>query len=113
MLTDKAPDEDVIRQLQQAIAGVEEVHDHHTLRARMVGSRIYLDVCVELDPSLTFQRAHDISHEMQEALRAAVPEVADAVIHFEPAGHPAHQDDQHHAHGFDALSLDERPTERR
>lgn len=106
VLTDKAPDEDVIRELHATIAAFPEVVDHHTLRARMVGARIFLDVCVELDPELSFQRAHDVSHEMQDALRQAVPDVADAVIHFEPAGHPTHQDDDHHAHGFDALALD-------
>ncbi|MBW3657389.1 MAG: cation diffusion facilitator family transporter [Actinobacteria bacterium] len=105
VLTDAAPDPETVRRLEEAITSFPAVEDHHTLRARLVGSRIFLDVCVELDPALTFQRAHDLSHEMQERLRTAVPEVADAVIHFEPAGHPPSQDDAHHAHGFDALSI--------
>lgn len=110
VLTDAAPEPDVVRRLEEAIASFPDVHDHHTLRARLVGSRIFLDVCVELDPSLSFQRAHDLSHEMQDALRQAVPTVADAVIHFEPSGHPRAQDDAHHAHGFDALA-DPDPTD--
>lgn len=106
VLTDAAPDEDTIRLMHRTITAFPEVEDHHTLRARMVGSRIFLDVCVELDADLSFHRAHDITHEMQEALRTAVPAVADAVIHFEPAGHPEHQDTAHHSHGFDALALE-------
>ncbi len=107
VLTDRAPSEEVVRQLVDAIHSFDEVHEHHTLRARMVGERIFLDVCVELDPDLTFQRAHDITHEMQDRMHRAVPELADAVIHFEPAGHPEHQDHAHHSHGFDALSIPE------
>lgn len=106
-LTDRAPDEDRVRRIVAAIRGFPEVLDHHTLRARMVGSRIYLDVCVELDPNLSFARAHDLSHDIQAALFQAVPEIADAVIHIEPVGHPQHQDVDHHGHGFDALTLDD------
>lgn len=106
VLTDRAPDEATVARLRATIDAVSEVSGHHTLRARMVGNRIFLDVCVELDPELSFQRAHDLSHELQDRLRHAVPGVSDAVIHFEPAGHPGHQDEAHHAHGFDALAQD-------
>lgn len=109
VLTDRAPDAETVRSLQETLAHFPDVRGYHTLRARMVGSQIFLDVCVELDPDLSFERAHDLSHEMQEALRHEVPAVADAVIHFEPAGHPEHQDHAHHSHGFDALAFDD-PT---
>lgn len=107
VLTDHAPDEDTVRAIAETLSSFPEVEDVHTLRARMVGSRIFLDVCVELDPDLTFKRAHDLTHEMQDRLRSRVTDIADAVIHFEPAGHPEHQDTQHHAHGMDALAVDE------
>jgi cation diffusion facilitator family transporter len=106
VLTDRAPDPATVQRLHAALHSVDRVVAHHTLRARMVGSRIFLDVCVELDPTLTFHEAHDLSHLLQERLRTAVPEVADAVIHVEPAGHPEHQDAEHHSHGFDALAYD-------
>lgn len=108
-LTDTAPDPDVVARMVAVIESFDEVETYHTLRARRVGSRIFLDLCVELDPTLTFARAHDVSHELQDRLQESVPEIADAVIHFEPAGHPAHQDRAHHDHGFDALSLDRQP----
>lgn len=103
VLTDRAPDPDTVRRLNRTIAEMPEVYGHHTLRARMAGRRIFLDVCVELDPSLTFEQSHNLSHALQERLRDTVPAVADAVIHVEPAGHPRHQDLDHHAHGYDAL----------
>lgn len=105
-LTDRAPDEETVETLVATIEGFEEVRHYHTLRARLVGPRIFLDVCVELDPHLTFARAHDVSHEMQAALHRAVPRLGDAVIHFEPAGHPGQQDTDHHSHGFDALTAE-------
>lgn len=106
VLTDRAPDEEVIGRLNTAIRELPDVVDHHTLRARMVGSRIFLDVCVEVDPTLTFAESHDLSHVLQDRLREAVPAVADAVIHVEPADHPDHQDHAHHQHGYDALAGD-------
>ncbi|MDX1509913.1 MAG: cation diffusion facilitator family transporter [Nitriliruptorales bacterium] len=103
-LTDRAPDPEVVQQINDVITDFPGVLDHHTLRARMLGQRIFLDVCVELDPDLTFQRAHDLSHELCNALHREVPDIADTVVHYEPAGHPEHQDEAHHAHGFDALA---------
>ncbi|HEX9888047.1 MAG TPA: cation diffusion facilitator family transporter [Nitriliruptorales bacterium] len=112
VLTDRAPDEATVRSIIDVIHSFPEVHEHHTLRARLVGSRIFLDVCVELDADLTFKHAHDITHQMQDRLRQSVPDIADAVIHFEPTGHPHHQDRAHHMYGFDALAVDERGTTR-
>lgn len=103
-LTDRAPAPEVVERLHGAIRSLPEIRDHHTLRARQVGQRIYLDVCIEVDPTLDLHTSHDLSHALQRTLREVVPEVADAIIHVEPAGHPAHQDDAHHSHGYDALS---------
>ena len=111
-LTDHAPDAEVVGRLHGAIEALPEVVDHHTLRARQVGQRIYLDVCVEVDPTLDLHTAHDLSHVLQRHLREAVPQVADAVIHVEPADHPIHQDADHHAHGFDALAPRDDAAER-
>lgn len=102
-LTDRAPDARVVERLTTTLGGFEEVRGFHTLRARMVASRIHLDVCVELDPDLTFRRSHDLSHELAAALHDAVPALADVMIHTEPADHPVHQDRDHHARGYDAL----------
>lgn len=109
-LTDQAPDADVVARLQHVITSLPEIRDHHTLRARQLGQRITMDVCIEVDPELDLHTAHDISHALQAMLREAVPEVSDAMIHVEPAGHPAHQDEAHHSHGYDALAP---PTEDR
>jgi cation diffusion facilitator family transporter len=104
VLTDGAPAEEAITAIRDVLENYPAIDDHHTLRARLIGSQIYLDVCIELDPELSFTAAHDLTHELADALRAAVPEIADTVIHYEPTGHPTHQDEAHHAHGFDALT---------
>ncbi|MDX1619606.1 MAG: cation transporter dimerization domain-containing protein, partial [Nitriliruptorales bacterium] len=94
-----------VRHIVEVLCRSPKVKDHHTLRARRVGSRIYLDACIELDPDLSFAEAHDLSHDIKDQLYEEIDGLADAVIHFEPAGHPAHQDTEHHAHGFDALAV--------
>lgn len=109
-LTDQAPDADVVAALRRVIMSLPEIRDHHTLRARQVGQRITMDVCIEVDPELDLHTAHDISHALQAMLREAVPEVSDAIIHVEPAGHPAHQDEAHHSHGYDALAQSSEDT---
>jgi ferrous-iron efflux pump FieF len=95
-LVDRAPDPAVVQRLRETLESFVGVRQVHTLRAREAGGRIFCDVCVELDASLSFGEAHDRTHLMLEAMHRAVPNLDDAVIHAEPVGHPALQDHLHH-----------------
>ena len=82
-----APELDVVR---QAIAehGAAEVVGFHKLRARRAGSRRYVDLHVQFREGTSLQRAHEISHELQDAITARL-RGADVLIHLEPgAGAP-------------------------
>ncbi len=77
-----APELDVVR---QAISdhGAVEVVGFHKLRARRAGSRRYLDMHVQFREGTSLQRAHQISHELQNAIKARL-RGADVLIHLEP-----------------------------
>ena len=55
----------------------------HKLRARRAGSRRYVDLHVQFREGTSLQRAHQISHELQDAIRARL-RGADVLIHLEP-----------------------------
>jgi cation diffusion facilitator family transporter len=63
--------------------GSEEVAGFHKLRARSAGSRRYVDLHVQFRRGTTLERAHELAHEMQRAIRARV-RGADVLIHMEP-----------------------------
>ncbi len=99
ILMDKSPDTMIMTQLAGILTAHPEVVDFHNLRARQAGSKVLLDVCIELNEGTSLGRAHEISHELAEEIKKKVPQVSDALVHAEPAcgvephegqGHPGH-----------------------
>lgn len=65
--------------------GVPGVFGAHQIRSRGTSDHVHLDLHVHLEPELSLTAAHAKTHEVIKALRDAFPEVADVVIHTEPA----------------------------
>jgi cation diffusion facilitator family transporter len=60
-----------------------EIAGYHKLRARRAGSRRYIDLHVQFHEGTSLARAHAVSHELQEEIRARLDR-ADVLIHLEP-----------------------------
>ena len=45
---------------------------------------MHLDLHILLDGDLPLRRAHEIAHEVEQALRRDFPAIADVTIHMEP-----------------------------
>jgi cation diffusion facilitator family transporter len=86
VLVDEALPEDELGRIGKAIEsyGADEVIGYHKLRARRAGSRRYIDLHVQFARGTTLERAHQLSHELQRAIRDQVGG-ADVLIHLEPA----------------------------
>ena len=86
VLVDEALPPEELDAVGQAIEdhGAPEVVGFHKLRARRAGSRRYVDLHVQFRAGTTLQRAHLISHELQNAIRSRL-RGADVLIHLEPA----------------------------
>jgi cation diffusion facilitator family transporter len=85
VLVDEALPEDEIRGVGDAIEsfGAVEVIGFHKIRARRGGSRRYVDLHVQFRRGTTLERAHEVSHELQAAIRDRLGG-ADVLIHLEP-----------------------------
>jgi ferrous-iron efflux pump FieF len=62
-----------------------EVQSVHDLRTRSSGQRSFIQLHLELDPSMSLQRAHSISDEVEAEIRKVFP-LAEVIIHQDPAG---------------------------
>jgi cation diffusion facilitator family transporter len=85
VLVDEALPEAELERIGKAIEdyGAREVIGYHKLRARRAGSRRYIDLHVQFARGTTLERAHQLSHELQRAIRDQVGG-ADVLIHLEP-----------------------------
>ena len=85
VLVDEALPPDELAAVRGAIDefGSDEVAGFHKLRARRAGSRRYVDLHVQFKAGTTLERAHELAHELQRAIRARL-RGADVLIHLEP-----------------------------
>lgn len=83
-LLDVAPDSEVSECIEKAVAGTPGVREFHTLRLRMMGGTVILDVHVHVDPTLSVVKGHDIATEVRSRVLACGCDVAEAIVHVEP-----------------------------
>lgn len=83
----------------QMIAGIESIardfpglHGYHDLKTRVAGSRVFVNMHIELDGAQTLDEAHAIGAALRRAITAAYPNV-DVLIHKDPVGVQKHPDD--------------------
>jgi cation diffusion facilitator family transporter len=74
---------------QSIFRAVDEVpgaeHPHRT-RVRTIGSMQIVDLDIEVDGDLTVKEAHEIARQTEQAIKAALGNVYDVLVHVEPVG---------------------------
>lgn len=84
-LMDRRADPAVIAGIGKIAADWPGVHGYHDLKTRTAGSRIFVNIHIELDGNQSLREAHDIGAGLRRAILAAYPQ-ADVIIHKDVAG---------------------------
>ena len=84
-LADEALPPDELAALQQVVASFtgDEVVGYHDLRARHVGSNHQVDLHLQFAAGTSLERAHYVSHQLQDAIVARLPGTT-VLVHLEP-----------------------------
>jgi cation diffusion facilitator family transporter len=88
-LMDAAPNQEVIRQIRGAAGDIPGVQRVEKCIVRKMGHRYYVDMHLEVDPQMTVQQGHAISHDVKDKVRERFPAVRDVLVHIEPGRHSA------------------------
>jgi len=90
VLMDEALPQDELDIVRKVIADhpAPELEGFHKLRGRRAGSARYIDLHVQFAPGTSLERAHQVGHEVQGAVRERIP-TADVLVHIEPSNRPA------------------------
>lgn len=75
-------------EVTRVACGVDGVHGCHRVRSRGVGLQVHLDLHLLVDGAIPLRKAHALSHEVEERLRAQIPGLRDVTIHVEPSEDP-------------------------
>jgi len=95
VLVDASPPPELLRELRATALSVEGVSGVHSLRGRMSGQAVFVDLAVHVSPGVSLERAHGIAHAVEGAVRKRIPDVTEVVVHVEPSGHDPRLDEAH------------------
>ncbi len=85
ILLDKAP-EGLADTIRRRSLEIPEVFDAHDIRVRSSGTETFVELSLHLDPTLTLEEAHAITHRVAERIRG-ISEGLNVQIHTESHGH--------------------------
>ncbi len=91
-LMDRAADDEIIASIADIAGNFDGVHGFHDLKTRQAGSRVFVNLHIELDGSQTLEEAHSIGAALRRAIVAKHTN-ADVLIHKDPVGVEPHPDD--------------------
>jgi cation diffusion facilitator family transporter len=85
-LMDGMDDKTVYYQVFDATEAVPGAKNPHRARVRKFANYYLIDLDIEVDPALTVAEAHQISQNVEDAIKRRVKNVYDIMIHIEPEG---------------------------
>lgn len=85
-MTDKSCDDETVDKIREIILSQESVDGIDVLKTRIFGNRIYVDVEIAVDSSLSFVEAHNVSHSVHDAVEKEFPKVKHCKVHANPTG---------------------------
>lgn len=92
-LMDRQADPDMIAGITAIATDFDGLHGFHDLKTRRAGSRVFVNLHIELDGTQTLDAAHKIGAALRRAIIAAYPN-SDVLIHKDPVGVEKHPDDE-------------------
>jgi len=75
------------QKVRDIVLKIEGVRSCHKIRSRGRIDDIYIDLHVQVKPSMHIDNAHQISYRIEEAIKSAIPGITDVVVHMEPLNH--------------------------
>jgi ferrous-iron efflux pump FieF len=91
-LMDRRADPRMIARISEITDAWPGVHGHHDLKTRTAGSRVFVNMHIELDGAQSLDDAHAIGAALRRAILREFPQ-ADVIIHKDPVGVTPHPED--------------------
>ncbi|MFQ5591779.1 MAG: cation diffusion facilitator family transporter [Phycisphaerae bacterium] len=92
-LMDTAPRTAFIDNVHEAASVVKGARFVEKVLVRKMGPSLYVDLHLEVDPSMSVHDAHGIAHAVKDSILRSQPEVADVLVHIEPHNRDTSQDE--------------------
>ena len=84
-MVDHSCDEETEKELYDCVMKNEHVMGIDLLQTRIFGNKIYVDVEIQADGSITLQEAHNIAEAVHDDIEQEFPKVKHIMVHVNPA----------------------------
>jgi cation diffusion facilitator family transporter len=74
-----------VEEIEKIALQVPGVRECHNIRSRGMEDAVYIDLHIGVDPGIRIETAHEIGCEVERQLLTRLTDVADVVVHSEPA----------------------------
>ena len=88
-MVDRSCTEETERELRRCAEEQAGVLGIDLLQTRVFGNRIYVDIEIAVDGSLSLRTAHEIAEQVHEAIEQSFPDVKHIMVHVNPHEPPA------------------------
>jgi cation diffusion facilitator family transporter len=85
-LMDGVKDKKIYDIIFKAIDSVQGVKNPHRVVVRNMGHKLKIGADIEVDGTLSLQKAHDLAHKVEQSIRSKIDNLFDVIIHVEPIG---------------------------
>jgi cation diffusion facilitator family transporter len=85
-LMDGNSDPEIYRRVFEVISTIVHAFNPHKLRVRRLGNLLIVEMDIEVDANMRVKEAHEIAMQVEKAVKKALPNVYDVLIHIEPLG---------------------------
>jgi divalent metal cation (Fe/Co/Zn/Cd) transporter len=83
-MTDKACDDETVEAIRAAVLEYEAVLGIDSLRTRLFGEKIFTDIEIVVDGSVTLKEAHDVAEEVHLAIEERFLKVKHCMVRVNP-----------------------------
>ncbi|OPD38632.1 cation diffusion facilitator family transporter [Clostridium botulinum] len=83
-LVDHCADEKTINMITEQIKSIKEVERIDELKTRLHGSKLYVDVEIALDYSLSLKESHSIAEKVHNQIEASNNDIIHCMVHVNP-----------------------------
>ena len=83
-VVDESADPEVVKLIEDIVNKHSEVKSIDMIKTRMFGMKIYVDLEIGLDHTLTLEEAHDIAETIHDEIEGEITEVIHCMIHVNP-----------------------------
>lgn len=83
-LVDAAAPDKIVKKIEELTMDVDGVMGINSLKTRLFGNRLYVDIDIEVDGNITVQEGHDIAEEVHDHIENKIKETKHCMVHVDP-----------------------------